>query len=95
MMAATLELFERTDKGIHGAIWWVGNWECRNRNGYFQDREGGKGAWSYVIYAFGDTDCTVYQILASGEIVNDVVPIDAKDRITIHGRKYGRANWRH
>lgn len=90
-----VKLFERTDKGTHGAVWWAGSWECRNNDGYFQDREGGKGPWSFVIYGFGDTDCIVYRLNEAGTLVHDCVPIDANDRITINGRKYGRNNWRH
>ena len=89
------ELFERTDKGCHGAVWWAGNWECRNKDGYFQNREGGAGQWAYVIYAFGDTDCIVYRLDEAGELVHDCVEIDAGDSITINGKKYGRANWHH
>lgn len=49
------ELFERTDKGASGAVWWVGNWQIRNNEGFLQDREEGQGHWQFVVYAFGET----------------------------------------
>lgn len=89
------ELFERTDKGVPGAVWWSGNWQCRNKGGFLQDREAGTGPWSFVIYGFGDTDCSVYGIKPDGSLTHVSVPIDAQNRITIRRRKYGRSNWRH
>ncbi|WP_187431434.1 hypothetical protein ROLI_047990 (plasmid) [Roseobacter fucihabitans] len=84
-----LTLFD-IDKSADGSVWWHGNAECRNNGGFYQAREGGAGQWEFVIYSFGDDDVSVYRFGADGELYLDQVPIDARDRITIHGRKYGR-----
>lgn len=81
----------------HGQKAWIGNYEVRNFHGFYQSREGGKGPWQFHVSGFDDTvtgqagTCTV--ILAKGGV--ESIPIDATDRITINGRKYGRANWKH
>ncbi|GAB2188326.1 hypothetical protein [Roseibium sp. LAB1] len=90
-----LELFQCTGKGQPGATWWAGRWQCRNMNGWFQDREDGKDPWYFVVYAFGDSDCVVYRLDEAGTLVHHRAPIDPQGRITIDGRKYGRRNWRH
>ncbi|CTQ47677.1 hypothetical protein [Roseibium aggregatum] len=90
-----LELFERDDKGVAGAVWWAGHWQCRNNNGFFQDREDGKGPWKFVIYGFGETDCTVYRVSEDGQLSHCRVPIDERNRILINGRRHGPENWRH
>ncbi len=94
-MGEQMSFLEPISKAIHGAEWFAGNWQCRNHNGYLQSRESGRGLWKYTIYAFGDDDCLVYAINADGELTHVLVPIDGKDRITIHGRKYGRDHWQH
>lgn len=90
-----LEMFPLDHKGIPGAKWWVGNWECRNFHGYEQGREGGRGDWQFHIYGFGDDDCTVATLKSDGAFGSAIVPIDGLDRITIEGRKYGRRYWNH
>lgn len=96
-MSAQQQLFEtpRADMARHGAVWWRGNWECRNFHGYFQSREGGEGLWCFQIHAFGDTDCCVYALDTSGLLIQMRVPIDDQNRITVRGRKYGRNQWAH
>ena len=85
-----------TDHSQHGATWRAGNWNCRNFHGYFQSREVGARNWCFVIYGFRDTDCTVSTIDKNGDLACEYrVPIDAQDRITILGRKYGRSHWSH
>lgn len=83
------------DKARHGATWWAGNWQCRNFHGYFQSREGGRGPWRFQIDGFGDDDCTVLVVRDQGSLGTCRAPIDALDRITIMGRKYGRNHWSH
>lgn len=96
-MSAQKHLFETPpeDMARHGAVWWRGNWQCRNFHGYFQSREGGAGVWCFQIYAFGDTDCCVYALNALGEMVQKRAPLDDQNRITICVRKYGRRQWAH
>ena len=89
------EMFERDDKGIPGSQWWVGDWQCQNFHGYFRSREGGIGNWCFQIYAFGDDDCAVYALNKTGEMVLEDVPYDARDRITVLDKKYGRNFWAH
>ncbi|MDH2328309.1 hypothetical protein QCN27_15695 [Cereibacter sp. SYSU M97828] len=93
-MALQNDLFE-IDKGQHGAEWVTGNWQCRNFNGWFQQREGGEGPWQFVVYAFGVTDCTIYRLNKAGGMYQERVPIDEQDRITVGRRKYGREHWTH
>lgn len=83
------------DKGQHGAVWWSGNWECRNFDGYFQTREAGRGAWRFVIYGFGSTEASVYKVNPFGDLIIEDVPIDPEDRILILGKRYGRNFWQH
>lgn len=90
-----LTFLEPIDKSVSGATWFAGNWECRNRAGYYQTREGGEGFWQFVVYAFGDTDCLVYAVDRKGDLVHQRAPIDSNNRITIHGRKYGTRHWQH
>ena len=93
------ELFQMTgaEKGTNGAMWWCGNHQCRNFQGYYQAREGGIGHWQFVIYGFGfdDTTASVYRVDSQGELYREDVPIDEKSRISENGRKYGRRNWQH
>lgn len=93
-MALQEELFD-IDKGQHGAEWVTGGWQCRNLDGWFQQREGGEGPWQFVVYAFGVTDCTVYRLNKAGGLYQERVPIDEQDRITVGRRKYGREYWSH
>jgi hypothetical protein len=80
-----------------GQIRQVGNYSLRNFKGYRQSREGGKGPWLFYITGFDGTSsgqagrCSV--LLANGS--TESVPIDAEDRITILGRKFGRTHWNH
>ena len=90
-----MELFAHDMKGTPGAIWWEGNWQCRNRNGFYQVREGGRGHWEYVIYAFGDTSANVYRFAKDGTLYRQDVPIQCEDHLCIDGRLYGRDHWRH
>ena len=54
--------------------------------------------WKFIVSSFDDSSsgqnwfCTVQ--LADGSLRRNV-PIDAENRITINGRKYGRKNWDH
>lgn len=89
-----LSLFD-IDKSVDGAVWWHGSMKCRNTGGYYQVSEDGAGPWEFVIYGFGDHDVSVYRVGSGGDLYLDQVPIDARDRITVHGRKYGRQHWRH
>ncbi|MEM8976176.1 MAG: hypothetical protein AAGD43_29260 [Pseudomonadota bacterium] len=92
-----MELIPITDleKATHGISWWAGSWECRNFHGFFQSREDGRGPWAFTIYGFGETTASIYRISETGDLVQHSVPIDAEDRITVLGRKYGRENWNH
>lgn len=93
-MALQAELYD-IDKGQHGAEWICGSYQCRNFEGWFQQREMGEGNWQFVIIGFGINDCSVYRVNQSGALYEQVVPIDEQDRITIGRRKYGRDNWHH
>lgn len=84
-----------TEKGKHGASWWQGSWECRNFHGFFQSREQGRGPWEFHIHGFGDDKASIYRITETGKLVQHDVPIDADNRISVLGRKYGRENWNH
>lgn len=85
-----------TDHSQHGATWRAGNWNCRNFHGYFQSREVGAKNWCFQIYGFNDHDCSVATIKDDGEMGHEnFIPIDAQDRITILGKKYGRPFWSH
>lgn len=82
----------------HGETGWVGNWQVRNFHGYHQSRECGRGTWQFHITGFDSTPsgqsgyCTVAKY---GGGTEPRVPIDAKDRILIQGRRYGRSHWNH
>ncbi|WP_435171123.1 hypothetical protein [Falsirhodobacter sp. 1013] len=93
------DLFPDTiTKAAHGAIWWAGNYECRNWHGYFQSREGGRGNWRFQVpwFSTDDVTCSVYAITEAGDVqTRDLIPIDDKARITIMGRKYTREHWEH
>lgn len=93
------DLFPETiTKGANGAIWWAGNWECRNWHGFFQSREGGCGTWRFQVpwFSSDDVTCSVYVITEAGEMqTRDMIPIDDKSRITILGRKYAPEHWDH
>ena len=84
-----------TEKGTPGSSWWAGAWECRNFEGFYQVREQGRGPWQFVIHGFGEDDVSVFGVNPSGTLFHRCVPIDQQDRITVHGRKYGRDNWQH
>lgn len=97
MSGAQIEMFELDHKGFHGAVWWIGDYECQNYRGYFRSREGGKGNWCFQIPWFGSDDltCTVYTLDKQGEMVHEDVPIDEEGRITVLDKKYGRNFWNH
>lgn len=69
----------------------------RDFHGYAQFREDAFSPWTFYVTGFDSTfsgepgKCTVL-LSAGGE---EWVPIDAEDRISIAGRKYGRQNWNH
>lgn len=90
------ELFADTSAhDSHGAIWWAGNWQCRNWHGYLQHREGGSGNWCFIIHSFGgdpDGEGTAWVHRIEGK---EAVPIDANNRLLIRGRRYGRSHWHH
>ena len=90
-----LSFFDPVDKSVSGATWWVGNYQCRNWNGYYQTREEGKGPWQFVIYAVGDIDAVIYAVNDKGDLYHWRVPMDAKDRLLIGGKRYGRKHWCH
>ena len=82
----------------NGCVWWAGNWECRNWNGWFQSREGGRGNWRFQVPWFGldDRTCSVYAIAQDGTLTaRDDVPIDSQNRILIDGKRYSRDHWCH
>lgn len=90
------DLFPETiNKGQHGATWTVGNWQVRNFHGFIQQRERGQRNWQFYIDGFGDFDCSVAGLDENGMRISRRVPIDEANRITIMGRKYGRAHWDH
>jgi len=80
-----------------GETRWIGNWQVRNFNGYYQSREGGAGPWKFYVSGFDSTttgqegSCSL--ILVGGG--REAVPIDANDRITVRGVKYARSHWNH
>lgn len=82
--------------GISAPVW-KGNWQVRSFHGFHQGREGGVGQWTFYVSSFsalardGGGHCNVLKFGGGLERV----PIDAKDRITILGRKYGRSRWTH
>lgn len=101
-MTVQLEFFDahemhQIDKGQPGAIWWAGDYECQNFNGWYLSRWGGEGHWQFHIYGFGNDEvsCSVYRLNTSGALELETVPIDEQDRITIDGKKYGREHWNH
>jgi len=69
----------------------------RDYHGYLRVRESVGEPWRFCVSGFDNTRsgqngrCTV--IKADGS--RESVPIDAQDRITIRGRKYGRDHWIH
>lgn len=71
------------------------SWQERDFEGFYQAREvvpGHRpGRWRFYVLGFGDTECTVYRADKSRQRV----PIDARNRITINGRKYGPAHYAH
>lgn len=67
-------------------------WSVRDFHGYYQSREGERGAWEFYVSAFrGDDEAVVLRYDRSYECV----PIDAQDRVKIAGRWWGRAHWNH
>lgn len=95
MKQGTLIDLTPEERGTPGAIWWSGSWQCRNFDGYYQVREQGRGNWCFIVYAFCERHASIYCVNEIGELVRDDVPIDAKDRISVLGRKYGREHWQH
>ena len=87
--------FDPVERSVPGARWWTGAYECRNWHGYFQQREGGRGAWQFVIYAFGEEDAVIYGLGSGGALVHHRVPMDDQDRLIINGCGYGRKYWVH
>ena len=69
----------------------------RDFHGFAQFREDEHSPWVFYVCGFDSTfsgeagQCTVLRVDGGQEWV----PIDADDRITIAGRKYGRKNWNH
>ena len=90
-----MELFAHDMKGTPGAIWWEGNWQCRNHRGFYQVREEGRGHWEYVIFGFGNTSANVYRVATDGTLYRQDVPMQNDDHLFIDGRLYGRDHWRH
>lgn len=90
-----LSFFDLVDKAIPGATWWAGNWQCQNFQGYFQQRESGRGPWQFVIYAFGDDDAVVYAVDIQGELVHERCEMDDKDNLLIQDKLYGRRHCCH
>ncbi len=90
-----LSFFDPVNKATPGAKWWVGNWQCRNFNGYFQQREEGRGAWQFVIFAFGDDDADIYAIDDQGALFRTRCLMDDKDNLVVLGKCYCRAHWCH
>jgi len=88
---------EQHDLDLGGDVPKHGNWQTRDHHGYFQSREGQAGPWRFHVCGFDASPsgqagrCTVLRSDGSSEWV----PIDAADRITIAGRKYGRRHWAH
>lgn len=78
-----------------GAVWWAGNWQCRNWHGLLQHREGGQGNWCFLVHSFGgdpDADGTAWLHGIDGKTP---VPIDRANRILVEGKWYGRERWHH
>lgn len=70
----------------------------RNFHGFYQYRETRRCRWRFVIEAFGCDDSTaeVLRMKPDGQSVTcSTIPIDAKDRLLIEGRRYGRDHWKH
>ena len=101
---ATLDLFNEPQTVSNesqplrpGEVRTIGNWQVRNYKGFYQSREGGVGDWQFHISSFDSSmtgsagKCSL--ILAGGG--TEDVPIDAQDRITVDGIKYGRKHWKH
>lgn len=92
-----LDLFPETikeiDKTKDGAVWWCGNWQCRNWRGWLQSREGGTGNWCFQIGSFSgpeDGNGTAWVYTITGD---EGCPIDRHGRVLIEGKRYGRAHW--
>lgn len=79
-------------------------YNTRDNNGLLQVRNtfevpNGKGGyktvnrWQYVIQSFTSDDKGAWVSKSNGAGI--LVPIDSRDRITIKGRKIGRAYWHH
>lgn len=68
----------------------------RDRDGYRQVNEG--DGWKFIVTGFDGTSsgeagyCTVLKADGSKDCR---VPIDARDRILIAGRRYSRRSWVH
>lgn len=69
--------------------------KTRDFHGYMQYHDG--DCWVFVVSGFDGTltgvagFCTVIR----SDDTYERVPIDAKDRILIHGKRYGRRYWNH
>jgi len=72
-------------------------WQTRDFEGFHQAREGNSGTWCFRVTGFDDTSSGTpgycYVLRADG--TTKKVAIDAQDRITVAGKKYGREHWTH
>lgn len=64
----------------------------RDFHGFAQFREDERSPWVFYVCGF---DSTVTGEAGHADGGRECVPIDAEDRITIAGRKYGRKHWNH
>jgi phage gp45-like len=65
------------------------------QTGFLQFRETARDRWRFQVYGFRgepgtNASCSVYAVDGKRE-----VDIDAKDRIRIEGKWYGRLHWDH
>ena len=65
-------------------------------NGFVQIKDSGSRIWKFYVTSFDNTasgeNGTCYVLTEYGSVP---VPIDAKDRILINGRRYDRKHWDH
>lgn len=98
------DLFPETiDRAQHGAVWWIGAYQCRNWHGFLQSREGSNGPWTFYVEGFTDGEAgseetahvaTVEQGRNRSEGARPC-PIDKQGRLHIMGLKFGRDRWQH
>ncbi|TFF36178.1 hypothetical protein [Mucilaginibacter psychrotolerans] len=73
--------------------------QIRNFKGYHQHREcteiGDKLTCRWVFYICGFSFCDNYAFVLKFDGSEELVSIDAEDRILINGRRYGRKHWNH